>query len=67
MLLDQSTLTNNKRGELLDPETCLRHANDKFSRRFNAMERMLAAEGRDLKNESLEAMEDAWRAVKRGE
>jgi len=51
----------------LDPETCLRHANDKFSRRFDAMERMLAAEGRDLKSERLEAMEAAWQAVKRTE
>ena len=51
----------------LDPETCLRHANDKFSRRFNAMERMLAQEGRDLKGESLAAMEAAWRTVKREE
>ena len=51
----------------LDPETCLRHANDKFARRFTAMERMLAREGRDLKGETLEAMEAAWQAVKRGE
>ena len=51
----------------LDPETCLRHANDKFSRRFNAMEQRLAREGRDLKGESLEAMEAAWQAVKQGE
>jgi ATP diphosphatase len=51
----------------LDPEACLRHANDKFSRRFDAMERLLAAEGRDLKGESLDAMEAAWQAVKRGE
>jgi nucleoside triphosphate diphosphatase len=51
----------------LDPETCLRHANDKFERRFNAMERTLARDGRDLKSESLEAMEAAWQAVKRQE
>jgi nucleoside triphosphate diphosphatase len=51
----------------LDPETCLRHANDKFHRRFEAMERLLAAEGRDLKSERLDAMEEAWRAVKRAE
>jgi nucleoside triphosphate diphosphatase len=51
----------------LDPETCLRHANDKFSRRFNAMEQALAREGRDLKGETLEVMEAAWQAVKRGE
>jgi ATP diphosphatase len=51
----------------LDPETCLRHANDKFARRFNAMERMLARDGRDLKGETLDAMEAAWQAVKRDE
>ena len=60
-------LANLARKLNLDPETCLRHANDKFSRRFDAMERRLAAEGRDLKGESLEAMEAAWREVKRGE
>ncbi|MSP03048.1 MAG: nucleoside triphosphate pyrophosphohydrolase [Acetobacteraceae bacterium] len=60
-------LANLARKLELDPETCLRHANDKFSRRFNAMERVLAAEGRDLKGETLEAMEAAWQAVKRAE
>ncbi len=29
----------------LDPEACLRHANDKFSRRFEAVEQRLAAQG----------------------
>jgi ATP diphosphatase len=51
----------------LDPETCLRHANDKFTRRFNAMEAALAREGRDLKGETLEAMEATWQRVKREE
>ncbi len=51
----------------LDPETCLRHANDKFVRRFNAMEQRLARDGRDLKGETLDAMETAWQAVKREE
>jgi len=60
-------LANLARKLNLDPETCLRHANDKFARRFNAMEQMLAREGRDLKGESLEAMEAAWQAVKRAE
>jgi nucleoside triphosphate diphosphatase len=60
-------LANLARKLNLDPETCLRHANDKFTRRFNAMERMLAREGRDLKGETLEAMEAAWQAVKRKE
>jgi ATP diphosphatase len=60
-------LANLARKLNLDPETCLRHANDKFARRFNAMELALAREGRDLKGETLEAMEAAWRSVKREE
>ena len=60
-------LANLARKLNLDPEACMRHANDKFSRRFNAMEKMLAAGGRDLKNETLDAMEAAWQAVKRAE
>ncbi len=31
----------------LDPETCLRHANDKFCRRFNAMEQMVETDGKN--------------------
>jgi ATP diphosphatase len=60
-------LANLARKLNLDPEACLRHANDKFARRFNAMEQMLAREGRDLKGETLDAMEAAWQAVKRRE
>jgi nucleoside triphosphate diphosphatase len=60
-------LANLARKLKLDPEACLRHANDKFARRFNAMEQMLAREGRDLQGETLEAMEAAWQAVKRDE
>jgi nucleoside triphosphate diphosphatase len=60
-------LANLARKLELDPETCLRHANDKFVRRFNAMEQRFTREGRDLKGETLEAMEAAWQAVKRGE
>ncbi len=60
-------LANLARKLKLDPEACLRHANDKFTRRFNAMEQMLARLGRDLKGETLETMEAAWQAVKRAE
>jgi len=60
-------LANLARKLKLDPEACLRHANDKFARRFNAMEQMLAREGRDLQGETLGAMEAAWQAVKREE
>ena len=48
----------------LDPEACLRHANDKFSRRFNAMERDFETQGESLKGQTLEAMEAGWQAVK---
>jgi ATP diphosphatase len=60
-------LANLARKLNLDPETCLRHANDKFVRRFDAMEQRLARDGRDLKGETLAAMEAAWQAVKREE
>jgi ATP diphosphatase len=60
-------LANLARKLELDPEACLRHANDKFARRFNAMEQAFAREGRDLKGETLEVMEAKWREVKRGE
>jgi ATP diphosphatase len=48
----------------LDPEACLRHANDKFSRRFNAMESGFEAEAKSLSEMSLEAMEAGWQRVK---
>ncbi len=48
----------------LDPEACLRHANDKFSLRFNAMERDFETQGESLKGQTLEAMEAGWQAVK---
>ena len=60
-------LANLARKLHLDPETCVRHANDKFARRFNAMEAHLAREGRDLNGETLDAMEAAWQAIKRAE
>ena len=60
-------LANLARKLNLDPETCLRHANDKFSRRFNAMERAIEAEGKSLSEVSLDAMEAGWRQVKAAE
>jgi ATP diphosphatase len=60
-------LANLARKLRLDPETCLRRANLKFTRRFNAMERLLADGGKTLSECSLAQMEDAWQAVKRGE
>ena len=51
----------------LDPETCLRQANDKFSRRFDGVERRLAAQGLAPADATLGAMEAEWAAVKRDE
>ncbi len=60
-------LANLARKLKLDPETCLRHANDKFTRRFNAVEATLAARGESPADAGLPAMEQAWQAVKSSE
>ncbi len=60
-------LANLARKLKLDPETCLRHANDKFSRRFNAMENGVEAKGKSLSELSLDEMEAGWRQVKAAE
>jgi nucleoside triphosphate diphosphatase len=49
----------------LDAETCLRHANQKFLRRFNAVEDRVAAEGKTLPDSTLAEMEAHWQAVKK--
>ena len=51
----------------VNPETCLHAANAKFTRRFEGVEARLAAEGRTPEEAGLDAMEDAWRAVKAAE
>jgi len=51
----------------IEPESALRKANDKFSRRFSAMESRLRATGRSLSESSLQEMEDEWGRVKRAE
>jgi nucleoside triphosphate diphosphatase len=60
-------LANLARKLHLDPEECLRHANRKFTRRFNAMEQAIEATGRALSDVTLEEMEAGWQAVKAGE
>jgi len=47
-----------------DPETCLRQANQKFQRRFQAMEERILSRGKQLKECSLEEMEAVWEEVK---
>lgn len=51
----------------LHPEECLRHANEKFVRRFNAMERDFAAEAKSLSELALDQMEEGWQRVKAAE
>jgi MazG family protein len=48
----------------LEPETALRKANDKFQRRFEGVERLAIADGRTLKDLTLEEMEVHWAAMK---
>jgi ATP diphosphatase len=49
-----------------DPEACLHGASEKFTRRFNAMERLAADRGATLGQSNLAEMEADWQAVKRG-
>lgn len=46
-------------------EAALAAANEKFTRRFHAMETRLAASGRSLEAASLEEMDAVWEALKR--
>lgn len=48
----------------IEPETALRKANDKFTRRFTTMEQAIAASGRVFRQMTLEEMEAEWRKVK---
>lgn len=47
-----------------DPESCLRRANQKFERRFRAMEQEIIKRGKKLQYCSLEEMESIWSDIK---
>jgi len=51
----------------LDSEQVLRAANQKFEKRFSAMEAQLLSEGVNLEDASPELMDECWRRVKRAE
>lgn len=51
----------------VDPETALRRTNRKFESRFRGIEQRLAAEGRNIKDASLDEMERIWGEVKEAE
>lgn len=48
----------------IEPEAALRRANEKFTRRFDALERSFAARGRSLQDATLAEMEDEWQRLK---
>jgi MazG family protein len=48
----------------IEPETALRKANEKFTRRFEALERAIAASGRTMGEMSLDELEREWQKIK---
>jgi len=48
----------------VNPEQALKRTNHKFETRFRAIEQVLAQESRDMDEESLEALDAIWQAVK---
>jgi MazG family protein len=48
----------------VEPETALRKANDKFTKRFTQMEQAIADSGRTMKGMTLEEMEREWQKAK---
>jgi MazG family protein len=50
-----------------DAESCLRRANQKFQRRFQAMEEEIQKSGRKLRECSLDEMEVVWTEIKKRE
>ena len=58
------TIANLARQLGIEPETALRKANDKFTRRFENMERALAESGRAMKDQSPAELEREWQRAK---
>ncbi len=58
------TVANLARKLRVDPESALRAANSKFTRRFRTIEQRLAARGRSLHDATPEELEREWQAVK---
>jgi MazG family protein len=59
------TVVNLCRHRGLDPERALRRSNEKFERRFRAMERHLAAKGMSVPDADAGQLDASWREVKR--
>ena len=58
------TVANAARKLRVDPESALRTANAKFTRRFRAVEQRLEDRGRDLHDASPDELEREWQSVK---
>ena len=58
------SLTNLARKLGLDSESALRHANDKFTRRFEAMEALLDRQHTRLDQAGMDVLDRAWQRVK---
>ena len=48
----------------IEPEAALRRANEKFTRRFEALEQAFAGRGRSLQDATLPELEDEWQRLK---
>src|SRR5262245_31020819 len=48
----------------IEPETALRKANDKFTKRFGALEKSVADSGRSMQDLTLQDLETEWQRVK---
>lgn len=47
-----------------DPESCLRRANQKFKRRFQALEQEVAGRGKQVRDLSARELDEIWEALK---
>jgi nucleoside triphosphate diphosphatase len=57
-------ITNLSRKLGIEPEAALRRANEKFTKRFDALERAFASRGRMLSDATLGEMEAEWQRIK---
>ena len=58
-------LANLSRKLGIEPESALRKANEKFTRRFEALEDRLHAQGRSVHDATLDEMEREWQEIKK--
>jgi ATP diphosphatase len=61
------TIANLSRQLGIEPETALRKANDKFTRRFETMERAIEQSGRTMGDLDLGELELHWQQAKSGQ